>query len=87
MRELSIKPRTATGLIISAISGFILILIIGIVVLNGIQSSDTSPDNSSKEAVQTTKDNVILGMAILGIGGTFGIIAYYYTTIGFGSKK
>jgi hypothetical protein len=88
MRELSIKTRTATGLIIGAISAFFLILIVGIIVLNGIQSSsDTSLDNRSKEAIQTTKDNFILGMAILGIGGAFGIIAYYYTTIGFGSNK
>jgi len=88
MRELSIKTRTATGLIIGAISAFFLILIVGIIVLNGIQSSpDTSLDNRSEETIQITKDNYILGMAILGIIGVFGIIAYYYTTIGFGSNK
>jgi hypothetical protein len=81
-------PRTATGLIIGAISGFFLILIVGIIVLNGIQSSsDTSLDNSSKETIQTTKDNFILGMVVLGILGTFGIITYYYTTIDLGSGK
>lgn len=34
-----------------------------------------------------TRDNFILGMAILGIGGTFGIIAYSYSTLGLGSPK
>jgi uncharacterized RDD family membrane protein YckC len=36
---------------------------------------------------QDMRDNVILGMVILGILGTFGVIAYYYTTIELGSKK
>jgi hypothetical protein len=50
-------------------------------------STNTSPDTSSNEVIQNTKDNFVLGMAILLFGGTFGIIAYYYKNIDFGSKK
>ena len=80
-------PRTAAELKIGAISA-VLIVIVVIMLLNGIhQSFTTTPDNSSKERIKNTEDNFILGMVILVIGGTFGIIAYYYTTIGLGSIK
>ena len=88
MTRTTLKSRTAAKLIIGAISG-VLIVIAVIALLNGIHQSDTnSPDNSSKEAMKNTENNFILGMVILGILGTFGIIAYYYhRTIDFGSKK
>ena len=82
-------PRTAAELIKAAITVFFLVVIVIIVGLNEIHQSPayTSLDSNSREAIQNTEDNFILGMVILGILGTFGIIAYYYTTIGLGSTK
>ena len=84
MSRTVLKPQTAPGLIRGAVAG-VLIVIVVILVFNGIHqsSANTSPTTSSNEGLQ----NVILGMAILGILGTFGIIAYYYRNIDFGSKK
>jgi len=82
-------PRTATGLIIGAIASVLLVIVV-IVILQGIHpsSANTSSDNNYEEAMKNTENNVILGMVILGILGTFGIIAYYYhRNIDFGSKK
>lgn len=81
-------PRTAAELMLVAITGVLIVIVI-VMTFNGIyQSSDnSSPDTGSDEGIQNTQENFILGMAILGILGTFGIIAYYYRTIDFGSKK
>lgn len=89
MSRIVLMPRTTDELIKGAICVFFLIVIVVIVGLNGIhQSSTTTLDDSSKEAMKNTENNFILGMVILGILGTFGIIAYYYhRTIDFGSKK
>lgn len=38
-------------------------------------------------ASPAARDDTILAMVILGILGTFGLIAYYYTKIGFGAGK
>lgn len=79
-----LKPWTAAGLIRCAIAGALLIVLV-ILAFNGIHQSaaNTFPVPGSSEGLQ----NVILGTAILGILGTFGIIAYYYRSIDFTSKK
>jgi len=81
-------PRTTTELMLVAITGVLIVVVI-FMALNGIyqSSENSSPDTGSKEGFQNTQENFILGMAILGILGTFGIIAYYYRNIDFGSKK
>ena len=83
-----LMPRTASELILGAIAGVLIIFVV-IMVFSGMyqSSTKTSPDTSSNEVIQNTKDNFVLGMAILLFGGTFGIIAYYYKNIDFGSKK
>ena len=88
MSRAELMPRTATELMLVAITGVLIVIVI-FMALNGIyQSSDnSSPDNHSREGIQNAEGNFILGMAILGILGTFGIIAYYYRNIDFGSKK
>ena len=66
-----------------------LVVIVFLLVSNGIHPSYTnnSPDAHSTRGSQDARDNFILGAVILGIVGTFGIIAYYYTTIELGSKR
>ena len=86
MREFSRRPRTLTGSLIIALAIFFFVLITGMLILDFLQPPATSSDAGSGEA-RIAKNNFILGMAILGIVGTFGIIAYYYKTIGFGSGK
>ena len=89
MSRIVLMPRTAAELIKGATCVFLLIVIVVIMGLYGIhQSSTTTLDNSSKEAMKNTENNFILGMVILGILSTFGTIAYYYyRNIDFGSKK
>jgi Na+/H+ antiporter NhaD/arsenite permease-like protein len=88
MNRAVLMPRTAAELILGAIA-CVLIVIVVIMVFNSSHQSpaNTSPDNHSQEGIQNAEGNFILGMAILGILGTFGIIAYYYRNIDFGSKK
>ena len=89
MSQAVLMPRTATELILGAISGVLIIFVV-IMVFSGMYQSSTnnSPDTSSNEVNQNIKDNFVLGIAILLFGGTFGIIAYYYyRNIDFGSKK
>ena len=86
MREFFKRPRTVAGSIIVALAIFFFVLITGMLILDFLQPPAISSDAGSGDA-RIAKDNFILGMAILGIVGTFGIIAYYYKTIGFGSGK
>jgi len=88
MSRAVLMPRTAAELITGAIA-CVLIVIVIILIFNGMypSSASSSPDNHSREGIQNAEGNFILGMAILGILGTFGIIAYYYRNIDFGAKK
>ncbi len=60
------------------------LLIAGAVAVSGILQS-SGP--YSGEAVRRMKDNIMLGLLILGILGTFGVITYYYMTIDPASRR
>lgn len=75
----------ARAVMVGAIVCVVILIIAGGTILSTLQSPDTSA--GAGEQVQTTRDNLVLGLAILLILGTFGILAYYYKKLGFGSKR
>ncbi|OPY39147.1 MAG: hypothetical protein A4E35_00381 [Methanoregula sp. PtaU1.Bin051] len=79
--------RTRTGLIPGAIACGVILFVIIMAVSGILQLPPAPPGTGSGASIQSTKDNAVLGLAILVILGTFGIIAYYYRNIDFGSKK
>lgn len=82
MSRAVLKPRTAAELLLGAIAVVLIVTVIFLMIYGVSQpSANPSPATNPREVIHNTEKNVILGMAILGILGTFGIIAYYYTTI------
>ena len=66
----------------------VLVLIVaGVMLLSIFLFPDTSSDSDPGKTGLETKNNLVLALVIFLILGTFGTIAYYYTTLGFGSGK
>lgn len=84
MSRAVLMPRTAAGFLQYAVIGGLIVIVI-ILAFNGMyqSSANTSAVSGSDEGFQ----NIILGLAILAIAGTFRLIAYYYRTIDFGSRR
>ncbi len=77
--------RRERALMAGAIACVLILIVAGMALLGFLQSPDTSA--GAGEQVQKIKDNLVLGLAILVILGTFLVIAYLYTTLGLGSKR
>ncbi|OPX64870.1 MULTISPECIES: hypothetical protein [unclassified Methanoregula] len=80
-------PGHQNNVLIGGLAG-VLVLIAAILAVNAvIPPPDHSAGPVPGVSGQDTRGNVILGLAILGILSTFGLIAYYYTNISFGAGK